>query len=279
MNKPPTGRAIGISFAVSALASLGLMVTYILGGQVQVEGALIAIALGGMGVGLVAWGKDLMPGGHFVQEREAHSSSDEERVALLDDLAGGDDGIGRRKFLGRMLAFAAGSLGLAALFPIRSLGSAPGEDLFHTPWRDGMRLVSRNGLQLDLNSLETGGIITVYPQIEPGSADGQAVLIRVDPSELDLGERNDWTENGYVAYSKICTHAGCPVGLYQPETKELFCPCHQSVFDVVHGAEPVGGPATRPLPQLPISVDEEGYLIATGDFSDPVGPGFWNRDR
>ena len=279
MSDRKMSRTIAVSFGISALASIALMVTYILGGQVQVEGALIGVALGGMGVGLVVWGKDLMPGGHYVQEREAHETPDEEREALLDDLVGGDEGIGRRKFLGRMLGLAAGSLGLAALFPIRSLGSAPGDDLFHTEWRNGMRLVTSDGIPVRLDALETGGILTVYPAVEPGSADGQAVLLKVDPNELELGDRESWTRDGYVAYSKICTHAGCPVGLYEPETHELLCPCHQSVFDVLRGAAPAGGPATRPLPQLPLSVDDEGYFVATGDFSDPVGPGFWDRDR
>ncbi len=86
-----------------------------------------------------------------------------------------------------------------------------------------------------------------------------------------------WTIDGLVAYSKVCTHAGCPVGLYQSESSLLLCPCHQSTFDVLNGAEPTFGPATRALPQLPIAVDEEGFVIATADYSEPVGPGFWNR--
>jgi ubiquinol-cytochrome c reductase iron-sulfur subunit len=82
-----------------------------------------------------------------------------------------------------------------------------------------------------------------------------------------------------VAFSKVCTHAGCPVGLYQAETRELFCPCHQSAFNVLKGAQPASGPATRALPQLPLGIDDDGYLIALGDFPEPVGPGFWNRGR
>ena len=82
-----------------------------------------------------------------------------------------------------------------------------------------------------------------------------------------------------VAYSKVCPHAGCPVGLYEPDTHRLYCPCHQSVFDVLDAAEPKSGPATRPLPQLPLAVDADGYLVARSDYTEPIGPGFWNRDR
>ena len=269
-------RWIGISFVASTIASIGLMVVYIAGGQVQLEGILIGIALGGLGIGLVVWGKDLLPGGDDVQKRAAHGSSASERDALADDFEEGAEDIGRRTVLRRMGAAAAGALGLAALFPIRSFGSAPGSDLERTNWRQGVRLVTADGEPVSIDDLDEGGFLTVFPEDDVGSADGQAVLVRVDPDELDLSEeRLGWTQDGYVAYSKICTHAGCPVGLYEQQTKELFCPCHQSIFDVLRGAAPTGGPATRALPQLPLSVDADGNLVATGDFPEPVGPTFW----
>jgi ubiquinol-cytochrome c reductase iron-sulfur subunit len=109
----------------------------------------------------------------------------------------------------------------------------------------------------------------VWPEGHRASADAPTLLIRVDERELE----------GILAYSKLCTHTGCPVGLYQEEEKLLLCPCHQSTFDVLDGARPVFGPAARPLPQLPLDVDDEGYIIATGDFDGPVGGGFWDRDR
>jgi ubiquinol-cytochrome c reductase iron-sulfur subunit len=103
-------------------------------------------------------------------------------------------------------------------------------------------------------------------------------LVRVNLDDFQaLPGRENWSPQGYVAYSKICTHAGCPVGLYQPETRELFCPCHQSVFDVADGARPTSGPAARPLPQLPLEIDAEGQLRASGGFSAPVGPSFWSE--
>jgi ubiquinol-cytochrome c reductase iron-sulfur subunit len=111
----------------------------------------------------------------------------------------------------------------------------------------------------------------------PGSGDGQAVLIRVDPALLQLApDRLEWAPMGYVAYSKICTHAGCPVGLYRAEEHALICPCHQSTFDVLNGGAPTYGPAARALPQLPISLMPDGTFVALGDFPEPVGPSFWN---
>ena len=172
------------------------------------------------------------------------------------------------------------ALGVAALFPIRSLGPSPGDTLYRTPWRRGMRLRDETGRLVKAGELEQGSFATVFPETAPGSADGQAVLVRVDPTSLRLPEdRADGAPDGYVCYSKVCTHLGCPIGLYLAQTHELRCPCHQSTFDVLNGAEPVYGPADRPLPQLLLEVDDEGYLTAKGDFTGPVGPGFWTIDK
>jgi ubiquinol-cytochrome c reductase iron-sulfur subunit len=132
--------------------------------------------------------------------------------------------------------------------------------------------VTETGAPVRPESLPINGVVTVFPEGHTDAADAQTVLINL-PEDAEGG-----TE-GLVAYSKICTHAGCPVGLYQAETKELFCPCHQSAFAVLQDAKPVAGPATRPLPRLPIGVNEDGDLVALGDFPEPVGPGFWNRGR
>lgn len=270
-------RAAGLFFALSAASSIGLGITYWLGGQVQAEGALLAGALGGIGLAFILWAHHLMPRGPFVGEREPLASSPADRDAFERDLERGEEGIRRRTFLGRMLGLSVGALGLAALFPIRSLGPGPGRSLFRTSWRRGSRLVTDAGAPVRLEDLDVGSFLTVYPEGHAGSADAQTVLIRLAPGELSPPPgREDWAPEGYVAYSKICTHAGCPVGLYEERVNLLFCPCHQSVFDVLRGAKPLAGPATRPLPQLPLRVDAGGYLIARDDFGEPVGPGFWN---
>jgi ubiquinol-cytochrome c reductase iron-sulfur subunit len=141
--------------------------------------------------------------------------------------------------------------------------------------------VREDGSPVRPDDLSVDGFITVWPQGHTDAADAPTLLIRYRPDQgfEPRQGREDWTVDGVVAYSKLCTHVGCPVGLYQSVSGLLLCPCHQSTFDVMRGAKPVFGPAARPLPQLPLDVDEEGYIIATGDFSDPVGPGFWDRGR
>jgi ubiquinol-cytochrome c reductase iron-sulfur subunit len=270
-------RLIALSFTISTLASLGLLITYIVGGQPQVEGTLIALSLGGLAVGLIMWAHDLMPSGHFVEEREPHQSTAAERSSLTAEMDRSGDEIQRRTFLGRILVGALGVLGVAALFPVRSLGTKPGRTLFHTSWTPGARVVTGAGEPVTSTTLKVGSVLTVFPEGHTNAADSQTILLRVSASEFTpLPGRESWSPNGYLAYSKVCTHAGCPVALYQAEAKELFCPCHQSAFDVFDGARPIAGPATRPLPQLPLAIDSDGYLTAQRDFTQPVGPGFWN---
>ena len=119
----------------------------------------------------------------------------------------------------------------------------------------------------------------MFPEGVEAHEDAATLVISVDPALLGDGVNADWVVDGNVAYSKICTHVGCPVGLYRESEHSLLCPCHQSTFDVLDGARVVFGPAPRPLPQLPLGVDGEGYLIALGDYPEPVGPTFWNRGR
>jgi ubiquinol-cytochrome c reductase iron-sulfur subunit len=270
-------RWIAICFAVSILAALGLAAVYAAGGQTQAEGALLALALGGVGAGLLLWAKRLMADiPHETQPRH-HPPGAAELESAAEAIEDGVDEIRRRRFLARMLLGAAGALGLAALFPIRSLGQAPGDSLLVTDWSPGARLVTADGQLVTVDTLETNSFTTVFPEGFVGSADSQAVLIRVEPDQLQLPpDRATGAPDGLVVYSKICTHAGCPLGLYLAATQELRCPCHQSTFDVLDGARPVYGPAPRPLPQLPIEIGDDGVLRATGDFTEPVGPSFWD---
>ncbi|HEX2030730.1 MAG TPA: Rieske 2Fe-2S domain-containing protein [Actinomycetota bacterium] len=268
-------RRILWAFVVSAAASIGLTVVYALGGQPQVEGALIGLSLGGLAVGLVLWGKHLLPHGPYVEEREPLGSTAAERGAVAADVRRGG-ALTRRRLLRAGLGGALAALAAALVLPIRSLGPRPGRTLFRTAWVPGARLVTPDGIPVSVAALAEGGVLTVFPEGHTDAADAQAVLVRVDPTIVRLPPgREDWAPQGYVAYSKICTHAGCPVGLYEPQARQLFCPCHQSVFDVSQGAAPVAGPATRALPQLPLEVGADGFLRARGDFPEPVGPAFW----
>lgn len=271
-------RRIAALFVLSALSALGLAVTYVAGGQPQVEGALLAVALGGIGAGLVMWAAHLLPNEPVIGEREPIESDDAEREQFVAEFAGGEEQLVRRRFLVRMLGVAAGALGVAALFPIRSLGPSPGHSLTRTAWRKGKRLVDETGRPLRIGDVRLDGVVTVFPEGHVGSATSQTLLIHVRPDLLNPRPgREDWSPDGCVAYSKICTHAGCPVGLYRTSDHQLLCPCHQSTFDVLDGARPVFGPAARSLPQLPLAIDTDGYLVAQSDFHEPVGPSFWNR--
>ncbi len=225
-------------------------------------------------------------------------------------------GFGRRKMIWGSLIGALGAVTVAPFVTVwdfwwreKGPGKSPPEQLSQTPWQAGMRLITDpQGEPIRAADVPIGAVVHVLPQVEPHDeaaagegaegagaeagaetephgglslteiAKAAVLLVRLEPDELRLSpERMAWTHNGLVAYSKICTHVGCPVGLYEQTTHHLLCPCHQSTFDVARGAEVVFGPAGRPLPQLAIGVDPEGYLIATSDFTEPVGPSFWER--
>ena len=214
----------------------------------------------------------------MVGDREPLGSSRDERAAFEASFEREELALERRTFLVRLLLGAVGALGLALLFPIRSLGPSPGRTLETTAWAPGKRLMREDGSLVRVGDLEVGGIVTAFPEDRPDAADSQIVVVRVDASQLrPRPGREDWSPAGHVAYSKICTHVGCPVGLYRQTTHALLCPCHQSTFDVLDGARPIFGPATRSLPQLPLMVVENGVLAARSDFTEPVGPGYWNR--
>lgn len=271
-------RGIGVAFAASGLAGLGLAVVYIRGGQPQWEGALLMIALGGIGVGLIGWAKQLYGDSEETDQRPVLPSATEPRIEFRNSLERSEE-FSRRRSLTGLLAFAGGSLALAALFPLRSLGPSPGGALRRTAWRSGSRLVTEGGQLLRADSLGRGGIVTVFPEGVEAHEDAATLVIGIDPALLGDGANASWVVDGNIAYSKICTHVGCPVGLYRETEHSLLCPCHQSTFDVLDGARVVFGPAPRPLPQLPLGVDDEGYLIALGDYPEPIGPTFWNRGR
>ncbi|HEX2241032.1 MAG TPA: ubiquinol-cytochrome c reductase iron-sulfur subunit, partial [Actinomycetota bacterium] len=268
-----SSRGIAIALLASIAASLAVAVVYWRGGQPQLEGLLLGIALGGIAVGLALFAKAALPHDPVTEDRKVLFGGDAESGKGLEAFVAGAEPLQRRAFLRWLFGIALGALGLASLFPIRSLGTRPGRELFSTSWRAGLRLVTEDGLPIAAADLSEDTVITVFPEGHVDAADSQTILIKL-PATAPAPGRAGYSVDGFVAFSKVCTHAGCPVGLYQADTRELFCPCHQSVFAVMEGARPTGGPATRPLPQLPLSIDESGYLVAQGDFPEPVGPGF-----
>jgi ubiquinol-cytochrome c reductase iron-sulfur subunit len=265
------------SFLLSAASAITLTVVYAEGGDPQLEGIFLGLAFLGLAAGLITWAHRLLPHGPFAEPRPELAADPAERAATEADFERGGV-LTRRRILVGSFATAAGALLAAAVFPIRSLGPAPDSSLERTPWRRGSRLIADDGSPVLADAVPVGGIVTAFPEGHPGSADGQIVLIRVEPDRLDLPRgRSGWAPEGLVAYSKICTHAGCPVGLYEAQRHQLLCPCHQSAFDVLRGAVPIFGPAARALPQLPLEIDESGALRAQRDFTEPVGPAYWSR--
>ena len=268
-------RAIALVFTLSGIAGIALLGVFLAGGQTQLEAVLFALSLGGIGIGIIAWSQWLLPSNLRTEVRHpVEATADPAAVRELLEEGGS---ITRRKLLVGALAVALAGLGAALATAVLSLGPAPGRALFGTPWRKGLRLVDLQGNAIRASDVPVRGIVTAFPEGYVGSAVAQTVLIRVEPSLLHPApDRLDWAPDGYLAYSKLCTHAGCPVGLYRAQEHQLICPCHQSTFDVLDGAQPVFGPAGRPLPQLPIQLQPDGTFVALGDFSGPVGPAFWD---
>jgi len=182
----------------------------------------------------------------------------------------------RRGVFGQIWGVGLGAFAVLAAVPFLALArrsSTPG-----TAWKAGSRLVNPDGKPMRPDDLAIGGVETVFPEGAVNAPSAATLLIRLPEDTADVDPtRHDWVQRGNIAYSKICTHAGCPVAIYREQSLELYCPCHQSVFDVVNSGKPVSGPAVRALPQLALDIDAQGYLTARGDYADPVGPDSWSR--
>jgi ubiquinol-cytochrome c reductase iron-sulfur subunit len=273
--------AISAAFWLAAAAAVGLAVVYWRGGQPQLEGLLLAVGGAGLAVGMIVWAHRLLPQGPETEEREVFAVPSADRDRFDTDLDRGG-AITRRRLILRSLGAATVAFGAALLFPLRSLGPKPSDlELDGSPWAPGKRLVNADGIVVHASDVPVGGLVTVFPQGALNSETGQAVLLRVADPDLirPLPGREQWSPGGLIAYSKVCTHAGCPVGLFEAGSNQLLCPCHQSTFDVLRGAAPVFGPAAARLPQLPLAVGLDGVVYATGAFSEPPGPSFWNRSK
>ncbi len=277
-------RVIAVTLLLGVVLVAAFGACYWVNAKPWTLGATMGGGLFFLGVGLIAWGKYLMPRGPFVEERHELATSEEDRNAMAAAIVERGGGImQRRKMLGGILGAGLGIFGVVAIFPLlRSLGPLPKGTLFSTDWKKGTYLVDITGRRVSVGEMAVGSIVTVYPEgkqnTDRGQAVDQTVLIRISNENFTTQKgRETWGPKGYVAYSKLCTHLGCPVGLYEQELQLLVCPCHQSMFDVTNGAIPQFGPAPRPLPQLPLYVDAAGYLRSQKGFDQPVGPGFWER--
>jgi ubiquinol-cytochrome c reductase iron-sulfur subunit len=250
-------------------------------------GLCMGLAMALVGIGLVLFTKKLLP--HETAVQDKHDGSHFDRVTAGATLVGGyhNSGLARRKLIIRSLGFMAGGLGLMLIMPLGGLIKNPnkGDPLGTTEWAKGVRLVRNDGTPIRPGDQQPGSLETVFPAVPGGNrqADAATMLIRLRPEQLAENKprqgQADFAYGEYVAFSKICTHAGCPVSLYEQETSRILCPCHQSQFDVTQGAKPVFGPAARALPQLPLDVDDEGYFVAASDYIEAVGPTYWNRER
>ena len=296
-------RQVAILFILSALGTLLLIYSYVfvqddififipvLGNMHAQQlgiGMGMAIALFCIGAGAIHWAKTLMPDEEVIAERHEFRSDDEDREEFVKTVKEGAAvaGLGRRPLIKRTLGAALGLSALTPLLLLRDLGPLPKDELTKTSWKAGTRLVTDPGDRpLRAEDLEVGAVAQTLPELAPDQhrtlndiAKDAVLLIRLRPEEFNLdAERLSWTHEGIIAFSKICSHMGCAVALYEQQTKHLLCPCHQSTFDVTRAAKVIFGPSARPLPQLAITVDAEGYLIAQAPFNEPVGPSFWER--
>ena len=272
-------------------------------------GATMALTLLGIGFGAVHWAKTLMPDEESVEMRHPLRSSDKDREAVVATLEEGGQAsqLNRRPMIKYTLGGALGLMAVPLVMPvIGGLGKLPQKSLSLTFWNGGpsgpgeeptfkpMRLMrDPEGTAIKLDDVTIGSVFHVMPEgllpdpetgdpgLEHGLLEEKAkaavLLIRLDPALIKSKKERDWGVDGVVAYSKICTHVGCPVGLYEQQTHHLLCPCHQSTFDVTDDCKVIFGPAKRALPQLKITVDDEGYLVSAQPFREAVGPSFWER--
>jgi len=288
-----------LSIAGSVFAAVAYVIFPIIPGDMQsvrnnnlFVGLGFSAALLGVGIGAVHWAKSLMHGHELVEERHPTKGTEEERKTASEVFtqANKESGFTRRSLVRNTLVGALLVTPVPAVVLFRDL--APAKDplklIKETMWEPGVRLArDPSGLPIRAADVTIGSAFHVIPEglaeleyhkIEE-KAKAAVLLMRLPIDELnERPERQGWSYQGIVAYSKICTHVGCPVALYEQQTHHLLCPCHQSQFDVANHCEVIFGPAARPLPQLPITIDDEGYLIAQSDFTEPVGPSFWERE-
>ena len=290
-------------FVIAMLAGFGFVAGYVILDQRTVAsvvnqnlvlGSTMALTFLGLAIGAVIWVRHLMPQVKWTEERHTFASSPQDREAFAKTFQEGTDAsqFVKRPMVRRALIAATLPAIAAPIVLLRDMGPLPGTSLDHTVWRKGMRLLTygSNRPLTPAEFVSPGGMITMVPEGFQNNDDAltkaAVIIIKFQPGVLVFGKPwtpepgtvvPNWTVDNIVAYSKICTHLGCPAALYEQTTHHILCPCHQSTFDATRGAQVLFGPATRPLPQLPMTVNAAGELVARGDFHEPVGPSFWER--
>jgi ubiquinol-cytochrome c reductase iron-sulfur subunit len=271
--------------AVSAVAFIVFLATDSLGGQTQLMGASLGACFLFLAAALIVAGKRVIATEEIEEDYpEPGSPQEQEEIGQIVRESG--DGITRKGLLRTTGAVAIAAVGAALAAPLTGFGPfLKTRELQQAPWRRGRRLVDQHGKPYRADDISTETFYTAFPEgeVSKETIGGPIVLVRLDPAALKLPpERAGWAPGGIVGYSKICTHAGCAVALYRkplfPPVEPrpaLVCPCHYSTFDPAEGAKVIFGPAGRPLPQLPLTVDSRGYLRASGNLSGPPGPGWW----
>ncbi len=298
-------RQISGMFTVAALLLVGFCVAYIMIDKDQTFlgwsamnftlGATLGGAMLLMGVGIIQWAKKLMGDHEMVELRHPAGSTAEDRADTLKDLNDGinESGFGRRPLIRRTLFLSMGALALPTVILLARHGPAALRPQATRVWKKGMRVVNDvAGTPIKPSDLQVGQLVNAEPAIMyETDKDGHPVLhgtellqekskaavivVRMRPEDITPAKgRENWGVDGILCYSKICTHVGCPISLWEQQTHHLLCPCHQSTFDLADNGKVVFGPAHRPLPQLPLAVDAEGYLIAVSDFTEIVAPSY-----
>lgn len=298
-------RQVATMFGLAILLILGSCVAYIVApldtllkvpvvGNVNLNHFAVGVSMGIgtflIGAGAIHWAKQLMPDVEMVEERHPFTSEPADKAALAQTISEGTaaSGIGQFRLIRRTL------LGALAVFPLplvvflRDLGPMPGTSLRTTIWDKGIGILTDATYRpIKPEDIPIGGLVNAVPanMLEQEEADGNLnergkasiILVRMNPADIVSQQGEGWDYQGILAFSKICTHVGCPISLYQQRTHHLLCPCHQSTFDLADSGNVVFGPAARRMPQLPITVNKDGYLVAADAFQEPVGPSFWER--
>jgi ubiquinol-cytochrome c reductase iron-sulfur subunit len=296
-------RTVAFLFVLSMLATVGFIASYVIFpvdkivfiwpfGHVSALnfslGLTLGVALFTIGAGAVHWARTLMSDVEVADDRHAIEAEPEVKAKVLADFAAGaeESAFGRRKLIRNTLFGALALVPLSGVMLLRDLGPLPEKKLRQTLWSKGKQLINMNTMEpLRPEDVAVGSLTFAMPEgltedahdFQTQIAKAALMIIRIQPENIKDKREREWAHEGIVAFSKICTHVGCPISLYEQQTHHVLCPCHQSTFDLSDGARVIFGPAGHSLPQLRIGVNSEGNLEALGDFEEPVGPAFWER--